>query len=69
MVIKIDADHGDNGEAGKSLFIGREKEINEIIEDVKSNKGTRLLLVGESGIGKTALLDKIHRILGDEEKR
>jgi predicted ATPase len=69
LVIKIDADHGDNGEAGKSLFIGREKEINEIIEDVKSNKGTRLLLVGESGIGKTALLDEIHRILGDEEKR
>jgi AAA+ ATPase superfamily predicted ATPase len=69
LVIKIDADHGDNGEAGKSLFIGREKEINEIIEDVKSNKGTRLLLVGESAIGKTALLDEIHRILGDEEKR
>ena len=28
MVVKIDAD-GDNGEAGKSLFIGRDKEINE----------------------------------------
>jgi predicted ATPase len=69
LVIKIDADHGDNGEAGKSLFIGREKELDEIIEDVKSNKGTRLLLVGESGIGKTALLDEIYRILGDEEKR
>jgi predicted ATPase len=60
LVVKIDANHGDNG-AGKSLFIGREKEINEIIEDVKSNKGTRLLLVGESGVGKSALLDEIHR--------
>jgi hypothetical protein len=25
-------------DSGKSLFIGRDKEINEIIEDVKSNK-------------------------------
>jgi ATP-dependent Clp protease ATP-binding subunit ClpA len=58
LVVKIDANHGDNGEAGKSLFIGREKELDEIIDDVKSNKGTRLLLVGGSGIGKTALLDR-----------
>jgi hypothetical protein len=31
LVVKIDADHIDNGETGKSLY--REKEINEIIED------------------------------------
>jgi predicted ATPase len=69
LVAKIDANHGDNGEAGKSLFIGREREINEILEDVKSNKGTRLLLVGESGVGKSALLDEIHRIItrGEDE--
>jgi hypothetical protein len=42
LVVKIDANHDDNGEAGKSLFIGREKELDEIIDDVKSNKGTRL---------------------------
>ena len=59
---------GDNGETGKSLFVGREKEINEIIDDVKSNKGTRLLLVGESGIGKSALLDEIHRRLIEREE-
>ena len=67
MVVKIAANHGDNGETGKSLFIGREKEINEIIEDVKSNKGTRLLLVGESGIGKSALLDEVYRRLTQQE--
>lgn len=51
----------------KSPFIGREKEINEIIENVKSGNGTKILLVGESGIGKTALLDEIHRRLTEEE--
>jgi ABC-type dipeptide/oligopeptide/nickel transport system ATPase subunit len=50
----------------KSLY--RREEF-EIMDDVKSNKGTRFLLVGESGIGKIALLDEIYRILGDEEKR
>jgi hypothetical protein len=68
LVVKIAADRN-NGEAGKSLFIGREKEINEIIEDVKSNKGTRLLLVGESC--KSTLLDELYRRLtqGEESER
>jgi hypothetical protein len=39
LVIKIDANHGDDGEARKSPFIGREKEVNEIIESLKSKKG------------------------------
>jgi predicted ATPase len=39
------------------------------LKDNKSNKGTRLLLVGESGIGKSALLDEIHRRLTEEEDR
>jgi GTPase SAR1 family protein len=37
------------------------------LKDNKNNKGTRLLLVGESGIGKSALLDEIHRRLTEEE--
>ena len=58
MVVKIADDDGKKTE--KNIFIGRDKEINEIVGDLKdnkSNKGTRLLLVGESGIGKSALLD------------
>jgi ABC-type nitrate/sulfonate/bicarbonate transport system ATPase subunit len=34
---------------------------------VKSNKGSRLLLIGESGVGKSTLLDEIHRLLTEEE--
>jgi predicted ATPase len=51
-----------------SLFVGRDKEINEILDDLKSKKGARLLLVGESGIGKSALLDEIYRRLTEEEE-
>jgi predicted ATPase len=63
-----DNNHGDTeSKKEKSPFIGRGKEINEILEDVKSSKGTRLLLVGESGIGKTALLDEINRRLAQDQ--
>ena len=65
MVVKIAADD-DGKKTEKNIFIGRDKEINEIIGDLKdnkSNKGTRFFLVGESGIGKSASLDEIHKRL------
>jgi tetratricopeptide (TPR) repeat protein len=70
LAVKIADDDGKKTE--KNIFIGRDKEINEIIGDLKdnkSNKGTRLLLVGESGIGKSALLDEIHRRLTQVEEQ
>ena len=54
---------GDGKTNPKSLFVGRDKEINGILDKLKSKKGTRLLLVGESSIGKSAILDEIHRRL------
>ncbi len=53
--------------SSKSPFIGRKNEIDEILIDLKSNKGTKLLLVGESGVGKSALLDEVHRRLTEDE--
>jgi len=55
-----------NKKTRQDVLIGRDKEINEIIEDVKDGKGTKLLLVGESGIGKSALLDEVYRRLTDQ---
>ena len=70
LVVKIADDDGKKTE--KNIFIGRDKEINEIIGDLKdnkSNRGTNLLLVGESGIGKSASLDEIHMRLRGEDRR
>ena len=69
LVVNV-ADDEDGKKTEKNIFIGRDKEINEIIGDLKdnkSNRSTRLLLVGESGIGKSALLDEIHRRLTEED--
>ena len=70
LVVKIPDDDCEKPE--KNIFIGRDKEINEIIGDLKdnkSNRGTILLLMGESGIGKSALLDEIYRRLRGEDRR
>jgi predicted ATPase len=53
----------------KSLFVGRDKEINEILDDLNSKKGTKLLLVGESGVGKSAILNELHRRLTEGDQR
>ena len=42
------------------MLIGREPEcrrIDEVLSSAESGRGTSLLLLGEAGIGKTALLD------------
>jgi predicted ATPase len=70
LVVKSTSGGGEGNKTGKNLFIGRDNEIDEILDtlkDDKSNNGTRLLLVGESSIGKSALLDELHRRLTEEE--
>jgi ATP-dependent Clp protease ATP-binding subunit ClpA len=46
--------------AGKKVFVGRDKEINDILNRLKQNNSTRTLLVDESGVGKSALLDETY---------
>jgi len=53
--------------AGK-VFVGRDKEINDILGRLRQNNSTRTLLVGESGIGKSALLDEIYRRLTEDNE-
>jgi len=53
-------------DANGKVFVGRDKEINDILGRLKQNNSTRTLLVGESGIGKSALLDEIYRRLTND---
>ena len=46
-------------------LIGREKELSEMLDDLKQDKSIRLLM-GESGIGKSALLDEFYKTLTEE---
>lgn len=45
-----------------STPIGREKELDEMFDDLRHDNSIRLM-IGESGIGKSALLDEFHRAL------
>ena|SRR5215831_4478206 len=62
----------DDVDAGKedreNIFIGRDKEITEIFGRLNQGNSTRTLLVGESGVGKSALLDEIYRRLTTKEE-
>src|SRR5215831_15629467 len=53
--------------AGKKVFVGRDTEIKNILGRLKQNNSTRTLLVGESGVGKSALLDEIYRRLTNDD--
>jgi len=44
-----------------NIFVGRDKEINDILGRLKENNSIRTWLVGEAGVGKTVLLEEIYR--------
>jgi hypothetical protein len=55
--------------AEHGLFAGRDEELDRLDRLVQPNAKARLLVLGDSGIGKTALLvNWIRRLLGREER-
>ena len=52
----------------RPLLIGRQKQINQILELLNSTNKSITLLTGESGIGKSQFLDKLYSILKEEEQ-
>jgi tetratricopeptide (TPR) repeat protein len=49
--------------AQTQLLVGREKEIKQLFDNINSSKRSVTLLSGESGIGKSRLLDEFYNIL------
>ena len=62
-------DYNTAGSTAGSLLIGREKEIDELFDDLKMRNGSIRLIIGESGVGKSALLDDLHRRLTEVENQ
>ena len=42
------------------LFIGRERELKQLFEDINSKRHGPTLLSGEPGVGKSRLLDEFY---------
>jgi predicted ATPase len=57
-----------NTQIDKFLVIGRDIEINILFDDLNNNNKSIRLLVGESGIGKSKLLDEFYRRLRYEHQ-
>ena len=56
----------ENIEEGKKI-IGRDKEIRNILENLERSKQKGILTIGDSGIGKTAVLKRLVHILHNNE--
>lgn len=50
-----------------SDVIGREKEIVEIVESLNKKKKSSVLLVGEAGVGKTAIVEGLAKLMANGE--
>jgi AAA+ ATPase superfamily predicted ATPase len=52
-----------NNDQQVQLFIGREKELKQLFKNINSNNGSTTLLIRESDVGKSRLLDEFYSII------
>ena len=50
-----------NSEVNSDLVIGRDKELNEIIETLLRKNKNNPLLIGDAGVGKSAIVEELAR--------
>jgi len=51
------------------IFVGRQEELEALQRAVAEPEGKLILLVGEQGRGKSAILEELHRLFGQDEGR
>ena len=61
--IKVLKKYGYDLSNNDTLLIGRENEINEILEILSRKNKNNPLLIGESGVGKTAIVEGVSQVL------
>lgn len=54
-----------NSEVNNDLVIGREKEINEVIETLLRKNKNNPLLIGDAGVGKSAIVEELARRINE----
>ncbi|MDD4525362.1 MAG: ATP-binding protein [Lachnospiraceae bacterium] len=47
-----------DAQVGKNMFIGREKELDELLEQIESNEKTAVLIYGRRRVGKSTMIAK-----------
>jgi len=51
------------------IFVGRQQELQELQDAIAQSEGQLVLLVGEVGRGKTAILEELHRLCAHDAGR
>ena len=55
-----------NSEVNSDLVIGRDKELNEIIETLLRKNKNNPLLIGDAGVGKSAIIEELARRINSD---
>lgn len=54
--------------AGEKVFVGRKKELKHLRKVLKGRRGQAVLVVGQAGMGKTWLMNRMAEVVQNDPK-